>query len=224
MNRATLFFICCAGSALMGCSSAQRDWTDAKAADTLPAYETFLQNYPNDSHADDARGRIMALKDDQAWATAQSANSVAGYQQYLKTEAGGVHAGDAQYQLTALDRATAWKSAQSDPSAATLEAFLQKYPQGTESNEARQKLASMAYRVQLAESHSKASAERKRAELQARFGSVVPEVVVVAPTASDTRYQVSSGPMSQVDADSVCATLEHKHQHCTAVKNTGSPG
>ncbi|MEP6549371.1 MAG: SPOR domain-containing protein [Gammaproteobacteria bacterium] len=160
----------------------------------------------------------MAFRDDQAWATAQRGNSVASYQEYLKTEVGGVHADDARYQLTGFERATAWKSVQSDPSVASLEQFLQKYPEGAESNEARQKLDSMAYRVQLAEAHNKAGAERKRAELQARFGTVVHGLVVVPPVAPDTHYQVSSGPMSRADADSACAALERKHQHCAAVK------
>jgi hypothetical protein len=224
VNRVAIIFVCCAGGALMACSSAKTDWTEAKAANTLPAYEAFLRNHPNDSHADDAGGRIMALKDDQAWAIAQSANSVAAYQEYLSTESGGVHAGDARYQLTALERVTAWKAVQPTPSAATLEEFLRKYPQGAESNEARQKLASMAYRVQLDESHSKAGAERKRADLQARFGTVIHEVVVIPPMAPDARFQVGSGPMSEAEANSACVTLQQKHQHCTAVKNTGSPG
>ncbi|MEP6886292.1 MAG: hypothetical protein ABJC66_16205 [Gammaproteobacteria bacterium] len=224
MNRAMIIFVFCAGGALMACSAAKNDWTEAKATDTLSAYESFVQNHPKDSHVDEARGRILALKDDQAWAMAQSANNVASYSEYLKAESGGVHADDARFQLTALDRAAAWKSAQSDPSVATLEKFLQKYPEGTESNEARQKLASMAYRALMDESRSKAGAERNRVHLQALFGAIVHEVVVVPPAAPDTHYQVTSGPMSQADADSTCTALKRKHQHCTVIKDTGSSG
>jgi hypothetical protein len=94
-------------------------------------------------HADNARGRILALRDEQAWSAAQATSTIAAYEGYVKAWSGGVYVGDAQYQITALQRAIAWKAIQNDPSAASLQAFLAIYPQGLESNEARAKLSEL---------------------------------------------------------------------------------
>jgi hypothetical protein len=95
-------------------------------------------------------------------------NTIAAFQDYLQKESGGVHVLEAEAQMTALKRADAWQTAQQDGSAASLQAFLKRYPQGPEADQARQQLDDMAYRVQLADTPSKAAAERKRAKLQER--------------------------------------------------------
>jgi hypothetical protein len=217
--------IMCAGLALSACNRADSDWKKATAANTLAAYQTFVQQHGGDKRADNARGRILALQDEQAWAAALKANTVEGFNAYLQAESGGVYADDARYHITALQRAADWQALQSDASdasVASLQEFLRKYPQGPESNQARAKLNDLSYRVQLADSRSKAEAERKRAQLQARFGKVLPEIVVVAPTAPDALYHVTSGPMSQATASSACAALERAHQSCKLVQGLGA--
>jgi hypothetical protein len=103
------FIIPCAlGAALVlaaGCGTAEYDWNKAAAANTLAAYQSFVREHPSDKRADDARGRILALQDEQAWAAAQKAGDIAGYQTYLKTESGGVYAERAQYEIDSLRRA-----------------------------------------------------------------------------------------------------------------------
>ena len=220
--RYALPLIVCAALAMSGCNTANSDWKKATTANTLTAYQTFVQKHADDKRADDARGRILALQDEQAWATAMKANTVESYQEYLRAESGGVYADDARYHITALERAAAWQSLQNDLSAPSLQAFLQKYPQGPESNEARAKLKDLSFRVQLADSRSQAAAERKRAQLQAKFGTVLHEVVVVAPTPPDTTYRVTSGPMSEATASSTCARLERAHQSCKLVQGLGA--
>ncbi len=224
MTKLTTAFAVCAGLVLVGCGTAEYDWNKALAANTLAAYQTFLTRHATSKHADDARGRILGLRDDQAWSLAQATDTIDGYRAYLQSESGGVHAPDAQYKITALERAQAWNIAQKDGSAASLQAFLQKYPQGPESNEARRRLGALDFRVQLAVARSKAAAERERVHLQARFGNVVHGVVIVAPGSSQAIYRVTSEPMSRADASSACAALERSHQRCTLVQNKGMPG
>jgi hypothetical protein len=211
----------CVGAVLSACNMAELDWNKATAANTLASYETFLQEHPRSKHADNAQGRILALRDDQAWSVAQASNSIAGYDKYLKAQSGGVHVGDAKYQITALLRAAAWQALQSDPSAASLQAFLVVYPQGRESNEARAKLKEF-YHLQLADSRSAAAATRKRAELQRKFGKELSDIAVVAPTAPSTMFRVISGPMSQAAAISACETLERAHQSCKLVQGVSA--
>jgi hypothetical protein len=213
----------CIGGALLACNSAESDWNTAKAANTMAAYQTFLQQHPGNKHADNAQGRILALKDDLAWSDAQAINTIASYEGYLTAESGGVHAGEAKYHVTALQRASDWKAIPNDASAEVLQAFVAKYPQGIESNQARAKLKEMDYRVQVADSRSKAEAERKRSQVASKFGRVLHEVLVLPPSPPDTLFRVTSGPMSQASANSACARLEHEHQRCKLVQGRTTP-
>jgi hypothetical protein len=167
-NRLTTGLVLCTSLLLMACNFAEYDWYKATSANTLVAYQAFVREHPGDKHADEARGRILALQDDADWNTAKNLNTIAAFQDYLQKESGGVHVLEAQAQMTALKRADAWQTAQQDGSAASLQAFLKRYPQGPEADQARQQLDDMAYRVQLADTPSKAAAERKRAKLQER--------------------------------------------------------
>jgi hypothetical protein len=216
--------VLCSAVLLSACNTAENDWNKAAAANSLAAYQAFLQEHGSDKHADNARGRMLALQDEQAWSTARAANTVEAYDGYLKMEGGGVHAQQAQYYLTALHRAADWQAIKDDASVAELQAFLQKYPQGLEANQARAKLKDLDYRVELADARSKASAEHKRAQLQARFGKVLHDIVVLAPGGSGTLFRVTSGPMSQATANSACATLERARQSCKLIEGSGSPG
>lgn len=208
----------CMLAVLSACNlMADSDWHKATLANTIAAYQTFLQEHPDNKHADNARGRILALRDEGAWRAARASDSIAGYEGYLKTESGGVHVGEATYQVTALQRAEAWKALPSDPSAASLQAFLMLYPQGREANEARAKLNEF-YRLHLADSRSAAAAERERAKLASKFGKELSDIVVIPPKAAGSGFQVVSGLMSQAAANSACATLERAHQSCKLIQ------
>lgn len=224
MTRLTTAFLACAGLVIAGCGTAEYDWNQALAANTLAGYQTFLKEHGNSKYAANARGRILGFQDDQAWSRAQATGTIDGYQEYLRAEGGGIHAPDAQYEITALQRAQAWKSLPNDASFGSLQAFLQKFPQGQESNAARQKLAALDYRVQLAVASTQFAAERRLAQLHARFGDVVRGLVVIAPAPPHAAYRVTSAPMSQTDANSTCAMLARSHQSCKALPSDGVPG
>ena len=218
--------VVCAAAALSACNlMADSDWHKATAANTIASYEIFLKEHPTNKYADNAQGRILALRDEQAWSAALATNTIAGYDAYLKAWSGGVHGSDVPYQITALQRAAAWKTLQSDPSAASLQAFLVIYPQGRESNEARAKLKEF-YHLELADVRTAAAAEHKRAELQRRFGKELSDILVIAPAAasnpSGAMFRVISGPMSQAAANSACATLEREHQGCRPVQGVSA--
>jgi hypothetical protein len=104
MSKLPGALVLCAALLATACGTAEYDWNQATAAGSLTAYRDFLKNHPADRRADYARGRIMALRDDQAWAMAQATHTVAAYREYLRTEGGGIHAADAQYEIAALER------------------------------------------------------------------------------------------------------------------------
>jgi hypothetical protein len=210
----------CSALVLAACGSATKDWANASAQNTVAAYQSFLAKHPGDTHAPDARMYLSGLQDESAWKTAQSGNSLESYRQYLQSQPTGMHSQDARDHVTGLERADAWKSAQLGGSQATLEAFLQKYPQGAEADQARQKLAMLKsdYRDRLGVFHDEQAAERRRKELQSRFGAVLKEIDVVSPDASNKRYRLMSGLMDRQDAETTCTSLNRNHQTCEVVK------
>ena len=209
----------CGALAMTACSSANKDWANASAENTVSGYQAFLDKHASDQHADEALTRIAALQDTSAWMTAQSGNSLDSFQLYLQVEPNGTHAQAARDQIAGLERASGWKTAQSDGSATALQAFLQKYPQGPEADQARQKLAALQtdYRAELGSFHDERAAKHRQAELQSRFSGVLKEVDVVSPDSSNKRYRVMSGLMDRHDADSTCASLKRDHQACEVV-------
>jgi hypothetical protein len=127
-SRLSMGLVFCTSLLLMACHFAEYDWYQATAANTLIAYQAFVREHPRDKHADEARGRILALQDDADWNTANNLNTIAGFQEYLQKESGGVHVLEAQAKLTALKRADALQAAQKDGSAASLQAYLKQSP------------------------------------------------------------------------------------------------
>jgi cell division septation protein DedD len=210
-----------AGALLVACSSAESDWAKADAANTAAAYENFIKQHPNDTHAQQARDHLQKIEDDQAWSDALKSNTLEGYQQYLQKEPGGTHVEDAHSQVTASERAAAWKTAQAANTQSALQDFLQKYSQGPEADQARvqlQKLQSEGYRVQLATFRDEKAAEKSRNTLKARLSGELHDIVIIPPTGSDKLHRVASGPMTEADAKSACAKLKKTHQHCEVVK------
>jgi hypothetical protein len=210
----------CGALAVTACSSVNKDWADASAANTVAAYQSFVDKHAGDPHAQDAKAYILALQDDAAWKTAQTNNSLDSFRQYLQSEPNGSHAQTARDQIAVLERGNAWKIAQSDGSVAALQAFQKRYPQGPEADQARQKLAALHsdYRAELGAFHTEHAAERKRSLLQSRFSSILKEVDVLSPDSSNKRYRVMSGLMDRHEAASTCASLKRDHQNCEVVK------
>ena len=210
----------CSALSMSACSSANKEWANATAQNTVAAYQSFLNRHQGDAHALDARQRIAALQDDSTWGTAQAGNSMDSYQQYLQSEPNGAHAQAAREKIAALQRESAWQTAQKQGTATALQAFLQQYPQGSEADEARQKLEALnsEYRAELGAFRHKRAAERKLAQLKSRFGDVFKQVEVLAPDSSDKRYRVMSGVMDRHAADWACSSLQREHQNCEVVK------
>jgi hypothetical protein len=199
--------------AAAGCSSADSDWSRAQNANTVAAYQDFVNGHANDPRVAQAREQIQKLQDEQAWSDAQKADTAAALQQYIQSEPSGAHVSQARDRVAELERAAAWKVAEADGSEGALKQFLQKYAQGPEADQARAKLAQLDhYRVELASYHSKRQAEKDRARLQARYGKVVQGLAVVA--SSTKLNNIESAPMGLADAQSACASLQKEHQHC----------
>lgn len=209
------------GLMLAACSSIEADWQTAASANTIGAYQDFLKEHPNGQHADEARARIKSLEDDQAWMMATATNTQQSFEQYLRDRPSGSHAQEARDRITGFERAAAWKTAQSAGSPAAIQSFLQRYPTGPESDEARAALQRLqnVFQVQLAAYRSRKEADRVSAHLRRRFGRVLHDIIVVPPTPPDRLNHVRSAPMSEEQANAVCATLKKSHQRCEVIKS-----
>jgi outer membrane protein assembly factor BamD (BamD/ComL family) len=212
--------ICLCTALIVACSSAESDWKKAETANTAAAFQDFLNQHPNDTHASEARDRLGKIEDDQAWSGAQATNTVDAYQQYLQKQPNGAHVPDANTQIADLQRAADWKTAQAANTPAALQDFLKKYNRGPEVDQAHAQLLQLqGYRVQLATSPNEKAAQKSLEHLQAHLKGDLPAVAVVPPAGDEKLYKVASQPMSQADAESACEKLKKSHQHCEVVKS-----
>ena len=76
-----------------------RAWSKASGADTVPAYQEYLDGFPGGANAEAARARIASLQasaaDQAAWDAASAANRADSYQQYLNAFPQGQYAAEA---------------------------------------------------------------------------------------------------------------------------------
>jgi SPOR domain len=207
-----------AAALIVACSSAESDWNQASQTNTVAAYQDFLSKHADDQHAAQAKQQIATLQDNQAWATAQQANSAAGYQEYLSSMPNGAHAQEAHDKLTALQATDAWNSTKNNPTEASLNSFLQMYPNAAEAQDARQMLGTLDYRAQLGTFPSSDAADKAKAKLQDKYGSVLQQVMVMQPMGKSKSYHLASAAMTQDQAKAACAQVKKSGQHCDVVK------
>src|SRR5579859_7281525 len=206
---------------LVACQPANYGWSQATTLNTIAAYQEYISKYPNGPHVVDAQSRIAALQDDAAWNKAQAASTTEGYQEYLASEPNGAHAQAARDQITSNERSAAWHSAESGGTAQAFQDFLAKYSSGPEADSARNKLNTLfGFRAELGTARDSKLADRKRDALQKRFGKDLQQIVVLEPDSNSHDYRISSGLMSEKDANTACASIKQEHQACTVVHAT----
>jgi hypothetical protein len=224
MNRAYSLVALTAAALLVACSSAKEDWNKAKAADSVAAYQDFLNKHHGDEHSSEANDRIRQLQDDQAWESAKGTNTPESYASYLQAQPNGGHAKEAQDAAMALKSAAALQTAEAAGTAGALQDFLKQYPQGPSADEARSKLAALTgYKAQLGTRKTEKEAQKDQAKLKTKYGQLLQDVVVT-PDSAHKGYVIQSAPMSQNQAESACAELKKTKQNCEVVKNDASGG
>ncbi len=206
---------------LAACSSAQSDWQQSNASDTVSAYQEFLQKHPNTPQSVEARDRIRALQDEEAWTRARQVNTVQSYQSYIQEQPSGAHLAQAKDNIASNERTTAWLAASATDTPESLQGFLQKYPQGPEADKARARLAHLTgFRVQLATFRSEQQAEKTRDKLQGKYGDVLGRVIVT--DAGANLHVLQSATMGQGEANNACARLRKDHLTCEVIRDANS--
>ncbi len=109
-------------TALAGCSRENDNWRSAQTADSVEAYEQYLQQHPDSVHAVDAQARIVQLGEERDWQAAAAVNDAAAYRQFLAQHQDGKWAGEARIRAENLELtpAVAANSASLRPADPTL--------------------------------------------------------------------------------------------------------
>jgi hypothetical protein len=84
---------------LAGCSREKIDWKSAEAADTVEAYDHFLQRHPDGELSTQARARVAQLNEARDWKKASAADTADAYRQFLAQHENGKWAGEARIRV-----------------------------------------------------------------------------------------------------------------------------
>jgi len=204
---------------LTACGSTQMDWNQARAMNTVAAYEAFIDKHPNTPESVEAHQQIATLNDAWAWAQALRASSLDSFESYLQQWSSGLHAPEARARIDTMERTDAWYAASLAGSTEALQDFLEKYPQGPLADQARARLARLTgFRVELAALRSEKQAEEARERLQGKYGDILGTVVVVL-SADASQHLVLSADMGPEEARSACAKLKEANLGCAVIRD-----
>jgi cell division septation protein DedD len=82
-----------------GCSRERIDWKSAESADTLQAYDHFIERHPDSALATQARARMAQLVEDRDWQRASTTDTAEAYKQFLAQHANGKWAEEARIRI-----------------------------------------------------------------------------------------------------------------------------
>jgi hypothetical protein len=172
-----------------GCSRQESGWERATEYDTVAAYEDYLRRYPAGAHSEEARTRVLSLREAEAWSAARRLRMPEAWQRYLADWPDGAHAAEARRELA--DFATSVPARDAPGHAAQLGAF---------SSEA----AARAEGARL---------QREQAELL-----VGRNWQVIAPAAgAPALWRLRIGPLPEAEVRSLCDSLRERGVDCTPV-------
>ncbi|MHB8909610.1 MAG: hypothetical protein ACYDAA_12115 [Syntrophales bacterium] len=100
--RGRLLLAVAAAALLAACASMQSRWEATTSADTIAAYENFLEEYPEGDRADQARVRRDELREERDWTGAEAEHTAAAYEDFRKRYPRGRHVRDADARLAML--------------------------------------------------------------------------------------------------------------------------
>jgi hypothetical protein len=84
---------------LAGCGTTERDWKQAKDANTASGYAGVVAKHPQGAHVDEARAAIEEID----WTSAKAKDTTADYNKYLGTYSAGRHAVEAKTAIEAIE-------------------------------------------------------------------------------------------------------------------------
>jgi hypothetical protein len=130
--RISLVIAVLAASAMLACSSPERELRNAKAAGTLAALDAFLAKHPDGPLAEQAKD----AKEQLVFNGVKAANTVAGYEDFLKRNPNGKLVGAARAAIEELH----FREAETTGTIEAYDRFVNMHPKGAFATKAGQAL------------------------------------------------------------------------------------
>ncbi|MEZ5997205.1 MAG: TIR domain-containing protein [Hyphomonas sp.] len=147
----------------------RRAWRDANADATIESMTSFLEGYPDSSHARAANETLQRLRDEAAWLELADSEDIEEFRSYLATFPQALHLDEAEREISRLEAEQAqrqeaerqrkaeaarkaqellaakdqkaWAAASEAKSSAEYKAYLRAFPNGLYQKEATQRLS-----------------------------------------------------------------------------------
>lgn len=230
---------CLVLAALTGCDRQETAWRDAQEADTVGAYQEFLQSYPESPQATEAGERIRTLQREALWQQTLEADSLEAYQQFLAEFPEGDGADQAADRIAELTSQTEWEALRDSNDLEALQAFADRYGDYPISTQARQRIedleaeaaaeqarleaerrradeAARSHRVQLAAIQSEQRAATGADMLQQQLADALGAIRIEVKQ-SGSLYLLVTEPLPEEDARALCNGLQASGQECLVV-------
>jgi hypothetical protein len=204
--------------AVAGCSRQEADWSHTRSADSVAAYQQYLDEYPHGAHAREAQSRLKELLEEREWQRATRLDTPEAYQVYLGGHPDGAHAGQARDKLGEflLARTPTGGDEREVPPTPPPAA---RHPSGT--------LAALAqpgveFRVQLGAFAAGEAAARKawqqlKSAHPAELDRLSPRIDQLERSGK-TLWRLQAGPLAEAQARAACARLREAGAACTVVR------
>ena len=212
-----------------GCSHEQRDWHSAQAANTIEAYEQFINAHPKSARAADAQAQIAQLTEARDWQRASTIDTADAYRQFLAQHPQGKSAQEARIRIEnfGMNNAAAAGGGAAPPPAAPAAAPVAAAPAPAKpaaQSAAPESAAGGRYSVQLGAFSTQAKAQSQWRRLNARFGSNLHGTesdIEQGKNASGRRiYRLKAKPLTEARARALCAALRKHGQACVVAGAT----
>lgn len=127
----------------LGCATVKHDWEEAQRADTITAYEEFLQKHSDGEQTDLATNRLAELHATNDWSSALRTNTIGGYEEFLQKHPNAHQSTQAKNRINDLAFITDWSRALSTNTVDEYRMFIDKYPETEETRFAKIRMAEL---------------------------------------------------------------------------------
>ena len=221
-RRLSIFLALVVLVALGGCGELQ-DWRSAQRADTLEAYESFVERYPQSQYVPVAQRRLADLVEQRDWLIATESDTAAGYRAFIDTHPKGRWTREARVRLqNFLTTPGVLGPAALEP-AEPPPAMLPEEPVNTEVTDPAPTTlvepAPVTHRIQLGAFSSREIALEAWREARTRhteLQGLVSQVIVGSNGQVDI-YRLQASVVSEERAREVCRVLTGAGQGCVYV-------
>jgi hypothetical protein len=220
---------------LIGCSNPQADYDAARSQDTVEAYQSFIDQYPDNPLAEQARQRIREIQESRAWQQAQDSGTIEAYQRFLQQYPQSPHEKEANDALRSLQADASWMQLRGSQDIGALQNFINRFPDSSHVQQAQNRLEQLTkpkepppppppppegdYQVQFAAFRDENLAQQAAARLKETYASLLgdTEVRVEPPPQGSSYYRVRTAGIDRDAADQLCSRLKQAGQDCLVV-------